>query len=122
MHVENKPCDLRFLWQGAKQGRKLAGGSGRWFAAPYQPQGNAKMKLKDAKCVGWEQQAYADVSYYEIPYEGELDDNSVSRLNQFLAANNSTNGYAGFGSSWNLQGVNRERKVVMVYQRSSIAD
>jgi hypothetical protein len=131
VHGDIKPADLRFLAKSAFQGRKnpyygSSSGSSfskiKYLAAPYKPEGGARLKLSKAMDIGWSHEAYADHGYYAIPYEGELDKNSRSRLSAFLSPSGSSNGFAGFGSSYNVHKVDEANKIVFVYVRSSIAD
>lgn len=94
---------------------------------PYQPKGGCGMRLKLAKAVlyRYRQESYADHQEWVVPVEGAPEDVAACRDNlyRFSEALRTTNGLAGYGSSYSFSMVETKAGwVVVVDQRSSIAD
>lgn len=115
-----KPTDLSFL-----KGLAMAE---RQHKAAYKPSAScgAKLHLKQALNISYRQEAYADNSDFVVPVTLEEGcDIAVCKRNlwDFANACRTTNGLAGYGSSWSMELVVRpEGAFVLVDQRSSIAD
>lgn len=94
----------------------------------YKPQGDcgAKLHLKDAICIGYRQEAYADHSDYAIPVtmtQGFDAEACKKNLWNFGNACRTANGLAGYGSTWSFELVVLPEGVfVLADCRSSIAD
>lgn len=116
-----RDVDLRSLWYAARRGRMLLDGTG-FSVPPYAPEGEARLHLARARVVGSRACAYADYAVYEVPFTGKLTADSRRRVQHLLYAAQSTNGYAGYGSSWDLESVDEARGVLVIVQRSSIPD
>ncbi len=101
----------------------LTGLRGRDTAPKYKPVGDcgAKLKLSEAVAFAYEQQSYADHSFFVVPFDGEVKDREVALKNlRLLAASWRTHtGWAGSGSDWSVSLVDN---VVILECRSSISD
>jgi hypothetical protein len=115
--------DLSSLGELATDKRDTKYGRGMYKA---DPKCSLRLKLKNAVQIGYEQESYADYARYLIPVEGERPtDLSACRRNlgTFCEALCTTNGLAGFGSSWEMELIDTSAGlVVMAVSRSSISD
>jgi hypothetical protein len=118
----SKTTDLRGLWAAARRGQRFLGDSNKWFRHPYTPAGSARLHLAQAVSTGYKQEAYADYATYEIPFSGEISEESTKRLNAFFWAASTATGFAGEGATWSLDAIDAERKVVRCTCRASICD
>lgn len=128
---EIKPDSLAWMCKAATEDRRrettINGKKVLLGPTPYQPKGGCGMRLKLAEAVRYRyrQEAYADHQEWVVPVEGAPEDVAVCRDNlyRFAEALRTTNGLAGYGSSYSFSMVQTaEGWVVVVDQRSSIAD
>jgi hypothetical protein len=86
----------------------------------------AKLKLKEAVCFSYRQEAYADHTGYAVPVEIEAGaDHAVCRenLRLFCDALRTHNGFAGSGCTWEAELVVNEDGAYVVFDcRASIPD
>lgn len=86
-----------------------------------------RLKLKEAWSIGYCQEAWADHSQYVVPVEGKASGAELEvckrNLSRFFEAARSTNGLAGYGSSYSHELIETEHGfLVIIDQRSSIPD
>ena len=115
---EKTPSDLSGMARVASTSSK--------YRPAYKPRHatKAKLKLKEAYCYISEQNAWDDSVEYAVACEVENGANLehlAVNLGLFAQAARSTNGFAGFGSSYDITYI-PEYKVVKIRVRSSIAD
>jgi hypothetical protein len=81
----------------------------------------ARLKLKDAVVISYEQAAWADYRTYAVPFEGDASSPTcAANLSRFCAALCTATGIAGVGSTWEAD--IPADGLVILRQRSSIAD
>lgn len=88
----------------------------------YTPTASAKCALKPRLAVylGTEMNAYDNTSFIAIPFTGDACDTCKKNLNDLLYSSDTTNGFAGCGSS--LRVAQWFEGFVVVAERASIAD
>lgn len=101
---------------------KLAAKSKNTYTCTPKGKGTAKLLLKEAVGTKSFMDSYADYRSYAVPFMGTIDADSGKRLGMFFANARTTNGMAGVGGSWTVDGIDLEAKVVNITVRYSIPD
>jgi hypothetical protein len=127
MRMPSKDLKVKDLTWVKRLATRPADPDRKYGPQPYRPEApQAKLHLKEAIYLGMDQAAYADHAYYAIPVtvaEG-ADLKSLSQnLARIANAARTTNGYAGYGSTFDFY-MHRveDHTFVILNQRSSIAD